>query len=78
MASLRVKDDGSQPVVEKGRESPYKQSGFLVFEVVDDVARYWNKMDPGRRDTLWKQSNKEGKDIRLIVEAFVYKPAKIK
>ncbi len=78
MASLRVKDDGSQPIVEKGRESPFKQGGFFVFEVVDDVARYWNKMDPGRRDALWKQSRKEGRDIRLIVEAFVYKPAKIK
>jgi hypothetical protein len=35
-------------------------------------------MDAGRRAGLWKQSVKEGKDIRLIVEAFVHKPAHVK
>jgi len=42
------------------------------------VARYWNKMAPARREDLARQSRKEGKDIRLLVEAFVYKPAKTK
>ena len=78
MASIRVINDGSQPIVEKGREAPFKQGEFYVFEVADDVARYWNKMDAGRRAQLWKQSTKERKDVRLIVEAFVYKPAKTK
>jgi hypothetical protein len=35
-------------------------------------------MDHGRREQLSKQSRKEGKDIRLLVEAFVYKPAHVK
>jgi len=78
LASIRVKDDGSAPIIAQGREPPFKQGEFYVFEVADDVARYWNKMDPGRRVQLWKQSTKERKDVRLIVEAFVYKPAKMK
>jgi len=78
MASIRVKDDGSQPIVEKGREAPFKQGEYYVLEVADDVARYWNRMDSGRRAELWRQSAKEGKDIRLIVEAFVHKPAHVK
>jgi hypothetical protein len=78
MASIRVRDDGSAPIVEKGRETPFKQGEYYVFEVADDVARYWNKMDPRRRDELSKRSRKEGKDIRLLVEAFVYKPARTK
>ncbi len=78
MASIRVKDDGTAPVVEKGREAPFKQGEFYVYEVADDVARYWNKMAPSRREDLAKQSRKEGKDIRLLVEAFVYKPAHVK
>lgn len=78
MASIRAKDDGSVPVVEKGRESPFKQGEFYVFEVKDDVARYWNKMAPGRREELYRQSRKEGKDVRVLVEAYVYKPAHTK
>ena len=78
MASIRVMNDGSQPIVEKGREAPFKQGEFYVFEVADDVARYWNRMDSGRRAELWRQSGKEGKDIRQIVEAFVHKPAHVK
>jgi hypothetical protein len=78
MASIRVKDDGAVPVVEKGREAPFKQGDFYVFEVADDVARYWNKMAPARREELYKQSRKQGKDVRLLVEAFVYKPAHVK
>ena len=78
MASIRVKDDGAAPICEKGREPPFKQGEFYVFEVVDDVARYWNKMAPARRDDLAKQSRQQGKDIRLLVEAFVYKPAHVK
>lgn len=75
---MRVKDDGTAPVVAQGREVPFKQGEFYVFEVADDVARYWNKMDHGRREELRKQSRKEGKDIRQLVEAFVYKPARTK
>ena len=75
---MRVKDDGTVPVVAQGREIPFKQGEFYVFEVADDVARYWNKMDHGRREELRKQSRKEGKDIRQLVEAFVYKPARTK
>jgi hypothetical protein len=78
MASIRVKDDGGVPTVEKGREAPFKQGDFYVFEVADDVARYWNKMAPARREELYKQSRKQGKDVRLLVEAFVYKPAHVK
>ena len=78
MASMRVKDDGTAPIVAQGREVPFKQGEFYVFEVADDVARYWNKMDHGRREELRKQSRKEGKDIRQLVEAFVYKPARTK
>jgi hypothetical protein len=75
VASIRVKDDGAPPVVEKGREAPFKQAEFYVFQVDDEVARYWNRMDPSRREQLSKQSRKDGKDVRLLVEAFVYKPA---
>ncbi len=78
MASIRVRDDGTSPVVEKGRESPFKQGEYYVFDVKDEVARYWNKLPPGRRDQLWKQSIKEGKDIRQIIEGFVFKPAHMK
>ena len=78
MVSIRVKDDGAAPIVEKGREPPFKQGEFYVLEVADDVARYWNKMAPSRREELSKQSRKQGKDIRLLIEAFVYKPAHVK
>jgi hypothetical protein len=78
MASIRVKDDGSAPIVGKGREVPFKQGEFYVFEVADDIARYWNKMDAGRREELRKQSRKESKDIREVLEAFVHKPGHVK
>ena len=78
MASIRVKDDGVAPVVAKDREAPFKQGEYYVFDVTDDVARYWNKMDPGRREQLSKQSRKEGKDVRLILEGYVYKPGHVK
>jgi hypothetical protein len=78
MASIRIKDDGSKPVVAAGREAPFKQGDFYVFEVPDDVARYWNKQAPSRRDELWKQSTKENKDVRLLIESYVYKPARTK
>ncbi len=78
MVSIRVKDDGSAPIVAKGRESPFKQGEYYVFEVADDVAKYWNKLAPARREGLSKQSRQEGKDIRQLVEAFVYKPARTK
>src|SRR5713101_8837138 len=71
VASIRAKDDGTVPIVEKGRETPFKQGDYYVFEVADDVARYWNKMAPARREGLWTQSRKEGKDIRQVVETFV-------
>jgi hypothetical protein len=35
-------------------------------------------MAPARREELVKQSRKQGKDIRLLLEAFVYKPAHVK
>ena len=47
-------------------------------EVSDDIARYWNKMDPNRREELAKQSRKENRDVRDILDSFVHKPAKIK
>ena len=78
MASIRVRDDGTSPIVEKGRESPFKQGEYYVFDVKDEVARYWNKLPPGRREELWKQSRKEGKDIRQILDGFVFRPAKMK
>jgi hypothetical protein len=78
MVSIRVRDDGAAPVVGKGRESPFKQGEYYVFEVGDDVARYWNKMAPARREELSKQSRKEGRDVREIVEGFVHKPARTK
>jgi hypothetical protein len=78
MTSIRVKDDGSAPTVAKGLEAPFKQGEFYVVEVADDIAKYWNKMDPGRRGQLWKQAAKEHKDLREILDAFVHKPAHVK
>jgi len=78
MASIRVVDDGSTPVVGKGLEAPFKQGEYYVFDTADDLARYWNKLPPGRRAELGKQSRKENKDVRLILDAFVHKPAKMK
>lgn len=78
MASIRVKDDGSVPTVAEGRERPFKQGDFYVFDVADDVARYWNKLDPGRREEIRKQAKQQAKDIRILVEAFVYKPRHVK
>jgi hypothetical protein len=74
MASIRVTDDGAPPVVDKSLETPFKQGEYYVFDVEDDVARYWNKMAPARKAELSKQSRKENKDIRLILEGFVHKP----
>lgn len=74
MASIRVPSDGAAPVSEKSKETPFKQGEFFVFEVEDEVARYWNKMAPKRREELSKQSRKENKDIRLILDGFVHKP----
>ncbi len=78
MASIRIRDDGSAPVSTKGREAPFKQGEFYVLEVPDDLARYWNKMDPTRREAMAKQSRKENKDVRDILDSFVHKPAKVK
>ena len=78
MAQIRVADDGSVPVVGKGLEAPFKQGEYYVFDTADDLARYWNKLPPGRRAELGKQSRKENKDVRLILDAFVHKPAKTK
>lgn len=78
MTAIRVKDDGKPPVLDKGREPPFKQGDFYVYEVVDDLARYWNKQSPGRRDELAKQARKENRDLRLLLEGFVYKPAHTK
>jgi hypothetical protein len=80
MTSIRASDDGTgvAPTVEKGREPPFKQGAFYVYEVKDEVAKYWNKLPPGRRDELYKQSKKEHKDLRQILDAFVFKPAHTK
>jgi hypothetical protein len=80
MVSIRVRDDGTgtAPIVEKGREQPFKQGEFLVFEVKDEVAKYWNKLPPARRDELFRQSKKERRDLRQILDAFVFKPARTK
>jgi hypothetical protein len=78
MASIRVQDDGTVPVVGKGLESPFKQGEYYVFDVGDDVARYWNKMSPARKAELSKQSRKENRDIRLILDGFVHKPRHVK
>ena len=74
MASIRVLDDGAPPIVEKGRETPFKQGEFYVFDVEDDVARYWNKLAPAKRAELSKQSRKMNKDLRIILDPFVHKP----
>lgn len=80
MVSIRARDDGAgaAPVVEKGRDAPFKQGDFWVFEVKDEVAKYWNKLPPQRRDELFKQSRKEKKDLRQILDAFVFRPAHTK
>ncbi|MGA2875409.1 MAG: hypothetical protein ABSE82_07710 [Nitrososphaerales archaeon] len=78
MTSIRVPDAGSVPIVEKGHETPFKQGENYVFDVEDDIARYWNKQSPARRMELAKQSIREKRDLRLILDAFVHKPAKTK
>jgi hypothetical protein len=80
MVSIRVADDGTgvAPIVEKGRETPFKQGEFFVFEVKDEVAKYWNKLPPGRKAELYKQSKKEKKDLRQLLDGFVFKPAHTK
>jgi hypothetical protein len=74
MTSIRVLDDGQPPIVEKGRETPFKQGEYYVFEVEDDIARYWNKLAPAKRVELSKQSRKMNKDLRLILDPFVHRP----
>lgn len=80
MTSIRANDDGTgvAPIVEKGRDIPFKQGNFWVYEVKDEVAKYWNKLPPGRRDELYKQSKKDRKDLRQLLDAFVFKPAHTK
>jgi len=78
MVGIRVRDNGSAPIVEKGREAPFKQGDYYVFEVKDEVAKYWNKLPPGRRDELSKQAMKQGKDIRVVLDGFVFRPAHTK
>ena len=78
MASIRIKDDGSAPISARGLEAPFKQGEFYVLEVPDDIARYWNKMDPTRREAVAKQSRKENRDVREILDSYVHKPAKVK
>jgi hypothetical protein len=80
MTSIRVSDDGTgvAPVTEKGRDIPFKQGTLWVYEVKDEVAKYWNKLPPARRLELFKQSKKEQKDLRQILDGFVFKPAHTK
>ena len=78
MASIRVRDDGSTPVSGKGREAPFKQGEFYIFDVPNDIALYWARLAPARREELAKQSRKENKDLREILDGFVHKPAHVK
>ena len=80
MTSIRARDDGTgvAPTVEKGRDIPFKQGEFYVFEVKDEVAKYWNKLPPSRRDELLRQAQKEKRDLRQILDGFVFKPAHTK
>jgi hypothetical protein len=78
MTSIRVKDVGGTPFVKPGAESPFKQGEFFVYDVPDDLAKYWNKQSPGRREELAKQSQKERKDLRDLLDGFVHKPAHVK
>jgi len=80
MVSIRVVDDGTglAPVVEKGRDAPFKQGNFYVYEVKDEVAKYWNKLPPGRRDELARQARKDKKDLRQLLDSFVFRPAHTK
>ena len=74
MTSIRVVSDGTVPVADKSLEAPFKQGEFYVYEVEDDIGRYWNKLSPAKREELYKQSRKENKDLRLILDTFVHKP----
>ncbi len=38
MASIRVRDDGSAPIVAKGRESPFKQGEYYVWHLREERA----------------------------------------
>ena len=80
MVSIRVRDDGSgtAPIVDKGLDQPFKRGEFYVYEVKDEVAKYWNKLPPARRDELYKQSKKERKDLRQVLDPFVFRPAHTK
>ena len=80
MVAIRVADDGSgiAPVVEKGRDVPFRQGNFYVYEVKDEVAKYWNKLPPQRRDELYRQSKKDKKDLRQVLDGFVFRPAHTK
>ena len=80
MVVIRVADDGSgeAPIVEKGRDTPFKQGNLWAYEVKDEVAKYWNKLPPQRRDELYRQSKKEKKDLRQVLDGFVFRPAHTK
>lgn len=79
MVLIRVADESNEPpIVEKGRDTPFKQGNLLAYEVVDEVAKYWNKLPPQRRVELAKQARKEKKDLRQVLDSFVFRPAKTK
>lgn len=80
MVLIRVADDGSgeAPIVEKGRDPPFKQGNLYAYEVKDEVAKYWNKLPPQRRVELAKQAKKERKDLRQVLDTFVFRPAHTK
>jgi hypothetical protein len=61
MASVRVKDDGSSPIIGRGREPPFEQGEYYVFDAADEVAKNLNKMAPRGREELRTQSRREGK-----------------
>jgi hypothetical protein len=79
MTSIRVADESAEaPVVEKGRDAPFRQGNLWVYEVKDEVAKYWNKLPPQRRVELAKQGRKEKKDLRAILDTFVFRPSHTK
>jgi hypothetical protein len=80
MASIRVVDDGSTPRSwGKASRPRSSRANTMCIDTADDLARYWNKLPPWKDGpSSAKQSRKENKDVRLILDAFVHKPAKTK
>ena len=56
---------GRYRVADKTLEPPFKQGEYYVFDVEDEVARYWSKMAPARRVESLKaiEKGKQGYSI---------------